>query len=201
MISHLTKMRMVMWRAPVFALSLSVALAFQAPPVILQSFSNPNLNLPAFRSISHSRTILKAADESPPSIPIPEHKLDISFVRSSGAGGQNVNKVNTKVQIKLGLYQANWIPEEVKSRLFQQQKTRINNRGELIVTCQDHRTQLRNKADALSKLQAMVDQAAIEPKERSMYEGISEKGKKKRVEFKRKRSLVKQNRKRPSADY
>lgn len=118
-------------------------------------------------------------------IKIPKDELDLAFSRSSGPGGQNVNKLNTKVEIRFHVESASWLPLEVKQRLLEQQENRINKKGELVVTSQETRFQSRNIADCLQKVQEIVDLACIKPKERKIKEGLSEFTKKKRVVDKR----------------
>lgn len=118
------------------------------------------------------------------------------------AGGQNVNKLNTKAEVRFNVLEATWLPDEVKERLLDLQANKINNSGDLIVTSQEHRTQTSNRKDCFEKLQKMIAEAYIEPKERAMWEGISEKGKQQRKEEKRKRGVVKENRRiKQSRDY
>ncbi|GAX26754.1 peptidyl-tRNA hydrolase ICT1 [Fistulifera solaris] len=131
----------------------------------------------------------------PEYIDIPEENLDFSFVRSSGAGGQNVNKVNSQVQVRLNVHEAYWIPYEVRQRLLQQQANRISKEGVLTIAAQEHRTQVANRKAAVQKLQNMLLQAWPRPKERRMRQGISIKTKEQRKEFKRRRSDVKEGRK------
>lgn len=131
----------------------------------------------------------------PKTVDIPQDKLDIQFVRSSGAGGQNVNKVNTKVEIRLDVMSATWIPQEVRERLCQQQSNRINKDGILSLTSQEYRTQGQNKKAALDKLESMILEAWHRPKVRKQRTGISEAAKERNKEFKKKRSEVKKNRK------
>lgn len=132
----------------------------------------------------------------PKSIHIPEESLDMSFVRSSGAGGQNVNKVNTQVQLRVLVDGMGWIPYEVRERLRQQESKRINKEGFLILQVQEFRTQTQNRKAAVDKLREMILRAWPRPKKRNMRTGISEKTKKQRREDKRKRSVVKESRRR-----
>ena len=73
------------------------------------------------------------------SIEIPLDKLSVAFSRSSGPGGQNVNKLSTKAEIRFHVKAADWIPSEVKDRLAYYQSNKINKDGELVITSQEHR--------------------------------------------------------------
>ena len=101
---------------------------------------------------------------------ISEKELEVTTARSSGPGGQNVNKLNTKAEMRFNVDEADWIPEEVKARLKEIQGKNINKGGELYVSSQEHRTQKQNKLDCIEKLREMVAFAYLEPKERKMYE-------------------------------
>ncbi|CAJ1959370.1 unnamed protein product [Cylindrotheca closterium] len=131
----------------------------------------------------------------PKTVSIPEDKLEISFVRSSGSGGQNVNKLSTKVELRFHVMQADWMPREVRERLSTQQSNRINKEGFMTITSQENRTQGMNRKAALDKLKVMVLEAWPRPKIRRQREGISQGEKRRRKEFKKKRSAVKANRK------
>lgn len=79
------------------------------------------------------------ATPKPEEIEVPLEKIEIKACRSSGPGGQNVNKVNTKVEIRFNVREADWIPDEVKQRLVQYYPTKISKDGDLIVTSQEDR--------------------------------------------------------------
>ena len=132
----------------------------------------------------------------PNQISIPEDQLTISFARASGAGGQNVNKVNTKVEIRFHLDTATWIPHEVRQRLKSNESNRINSQGYMTITSQEYRTQLQNRKDAIKKLQDILKVSWARPKVRKMRKGLSKKAKENRRENKKRNSLKKESRKR-----
>jgi len=133
----------------------------------------------------------------PKEISIPEDSLEMSFVRSSGSGGQNVNKLSTKVELRLDLSsRQKWMPAEVQRRLREQQSSKTSKEGILTITSQEHRTQGMNRKSAVGKLQKMVLAAWPRPKVRKQRKGISKAAKARNKEFKKRRSETKQNRKR-----
>ncbi|XP_024984890.1 peptidyl-tRNA hydrolase ICT1, mitochondrial-like isoform X1 [Cynara cardunculus var. scolymus] len=98
--------------------------------------------------------------------PIPKITLDhvsVSFARSGGPGGQNVNKVNTKVDMRFNIKEAYWLSERVKEKILQMEKNRINKDGELVISSTKTRTQKGNIQDALEKLQEIIDAACYVP--------------------------------------
>ncbi|XP_077315459.1 large ribosomal subunit protein mL62 [Lithobates pipiens] len=95
---------------------------------------------------------------------IPVDRLTISYSKSSGPGGQNVNKVNTKAEVRFQLSSAEWIPEDVRQKISVLNKNRINRNGDLIVVSEVSRYQMRNLADCLDKIRTMISQASHTPK-------------------------------------
>ena len=132
----------------------------------------------------------------PNQISIPEDQLTISFARASGAGGQNVNKVNTKVELRFHLDTATWIPQEVRQRLKSNESNRINSQGYMTITSQEYRTQLQNRKDAIKKLQDIIKTSWARPKVRKMRKGLSKKAKENRRENKKRNSTKKESRRR-----
>lgn len=96
-------------------------------------------------------------------ISIDEKELDESFVRSSGPGGQNVNKLSTAVQLRFDVRNSPSLPDRVKERLATIAGSRMTQDGVLIIIAQRHRTQDRNRADALDRLVDMIRDAAAPP--------------------------------------
>ncbi|MEX0611061.1 MAG: alternative ribosome rescue aminoacyl-tRNA hydrolase ArfB [Pirellulales bacterium] len=99
-------------------------------------------------------------------IAIPRRELRFSFVRSSGPGGQNVNKVASKAVLRWAVASSSSLPEDVRSRLLARYSRRINDRGELVLSSQRYRDQAKNIADCLEKLQAMMLTVAKTPRPR-----------------------------------
>jgi len=117
-------------------------------------------------------------------------------VRSSGKGGQNVNKVSTKVELSFAVADSAVLTEEQKALVFQKLMARINTDGVLKVTEEGDRSQLANKEAAYKKLITLIKGALKKPKKRKPTKP-SAASKEERIEDKKKRSSIKENRKRP----
>jgi len=129
--------------------------------------------------------------------------VQVKFIRSGGAGGQNVNKVNTKADVRLDLNEAEWIPKDVRLQLQIKEKNRINNLGELVVASTKHRTQKKNLEDALSKLQKFIDTAVesllpieANPEKEKRIKKKLKKANEKRLDKKKQHSMKKKERRR-----
>ena len=97
---------------------------------------------------------------------IPLSEFTFTFARSSGPGGQNVNKLNTKAQLRWPVVRSPSLPEAVRRRFLAKHRRRVTSEGDLLITSQRFRDAGRNVADCLEKLRAMLAQAAVTPKPR-----------------------------------
>jgi len=97
---------------------------------------------------------------------IPDSEIQTSFARSSGAGGQNVNKTSTKVTLHWSVDRSRVLNWDEKNRIKIKLANRINNAGELVVNSEEERSQLQNRAKAVARLRALVAQALKVPKKR-----------------------------------
>jgi ribosome-associated protein len=131
-----------------------------------------------------------------PQIEIDEADVHIDFVRSSGPGGQNVNKVSTAAQLRFDLANCRSLPPAVRRRLEQQCAGRINSEGILILEASRHRSQRMNRDDAISRLADLIRHAAVEPRPRRRTAPTAG-SRRRRLEDKHRRSEVKTLRKPP----
>ena len=125
-------------------------------------------------------------------IKIKESELHLSFVRSRGPGGQNVNKVSTAVQLRYNILNSD-IPDDIKDRFCEQYKNRISKNGDVIILSQSHRTQSKSKIDAIKRLESLFSDIKIPVKRIATKPSRSSQVK--RIESKKKRSVLKKNRK------
>jgi ribosome-associated protein len=121
---------------------------------------------------------------------IPESEIDITAVRSAGAGGQNVNKVSSAIHLRFDVA-ASSLPAWLKSRLLSLKDSRLTRDGVLVIKAQQHRSQEMNRDEALQRLHALVAGAAHVPKARKATRP-SRASKKKRLESKIRRGRIKQ---------
>ena len=126
-------------------------------------------------------------------IAIDESELQQEFIRASGPGGQNVNKVATAVQLRFDVGNSPSLPDDVRERLIRLAGRRITEGGVLIIDARRFRTQERNRQDAIHRLVELIRKAAERPKPRRKVKPTL-KSKRRRLEAKRRRSEKKQMR-------
>lgn len=135
-----------------------------------------------------------------PKISIDEREINETFVRASGPGGQNVNKLSTAVQLRFDVRHSPSLPPDVTARLEKLAGTRLTRDGVLVIIAQRHRTQAANRQDALDRLLDLIRRAAIAPVPRRPTRPTRA-SRERRIEGKKLRANIKkQRRARPSFD-
>ncbi len=127
-------------------------------------------------------------------ISISEAEIKEDFIRASGPGGQNVNKVSSAVQLRFDITNSPSLSDEIKIRLIKLAGNRINEDGVLIIDSRNYRSQLKNREEALNRLIDLIRKASVKPKIRKKT-SIPRAEKEKRLSNKKHRSSVKSKRK------
>src|SRR5690242_6323691 len=145
------------------------ACAASACPVPVDALSIPSLahvlvgepasTSPEYAITSHHRVMIRITDH----VALDESELVETFIRASGPGGQNVNKLSTAVQLRFDVRNSPSLTDEVRARLERLAGRRLTREGVVVITAQSHRTQERNRADALDRLAELIRQAAVRP--------------------------------------
>ncbi|MGD9537287.1 MAG: alternative ribosome rescue aminoacyl-tRNA hydrolase ArfB [Alphaproteobacteria bacterium] len=133
-------------------------------------------------------------------IAIDEAELEEHFVRASGPGGQNVNKLATAVELRFDVRQSPSLPEPVRARLMRLAGRRLSKEGVLVIRAERYRTQERNRADARDRLLDLIRRAAVQPRRRIATKP-SQAAKARRLDAKTRRGLLKRGRReRPAVE-
>ena len=125
-----------------------------------------------------------------PSISIAERELEEHFIRASGPGGQNVNKLASAVQLRFDVRRSPSLPEQVRARLEGLAGKRLTREGVLVIHAERHRTQERNRQDARARLIELIRRAAVAPRPRRATKPTAG-ARERRLESKKRRSAIK----------
>src|SRR5712691_9548691 len=125
-----------------------------------------------------------------PSISIAERELEEHFIRASGPGGQNVNKLSTAVQLRFDVRRSPSLPGDVRARLERLAGRRLTREGVLVIDAHRHRTQERNRQDARARLVDLIERAAVAPIARRATKPTAS-SRERRLQSKKRRSVVK----------
>lgn len=128
-----------------------------------------------------------------PTLSIDESEVEEAFIRASGPGGQHVNKTASAVQIRFDARRSASLPNDVATRLMKLAGSRLTHDGVIVITAQSHRSQLRNRQDALERLVELIREAAVPPGRRRATKPTRA-SKERRLEDKGRRSVAKTQR-------
>ena len=135
-----------------------------------------------------------------PAISLDDSEVTLNFIRASGPGGQNVNKVATAVQLRFDVRNSPALPDPVRIRLEKLAGSRLTLDGEIVLTANRFRTQERNRADAIERLVALIARAAEPPPPPRRATRPTRASKERRLSAKARRGTIKAGRGRPGGD-
>jgi ribosome-associated protein len=133
-----------------------------------------------------------------PSISIAERELEEHFIRASGPGGQNVNKLASAVELRFDVRRSPSLPDDVRARLERLAGRRLTREGVLVINAERHRTQERNRKDARERLLELIERAAVAPVPRRATKPTAS-SRERRLQSKKHRAAIKGLRQKTSA--
>jgi len=136
------------------------------------------------QSLKASNSVPSAPKPHFQKILVPRSGLELNYMKSSGPGGQNVNKRSTKAEIRFNVQKALWMPSEIREIFQQRHASHINNEGFVVVSCQKYRTQPENERNCIHKIQEYVDDACF------VFAGMPTRGERKEARIQRSKSKL-----------
>jgi ribosome-associated protein len=131
-----------------------------------------------------------------PGVSAPESAVEVRYVRARGPGGQNVNKVSTAAEVRIGLAAIRGLNDRARARLVETLASRLTDAGDILIHCDEHRSQERNREAVFERLRELIVRARIEPKVRRKTKP-SRGSQMRRMDAKKRRGQIKSGRRTP----